>query len=304
MLTFGDRLRAEREKRSIGLDEIAASTRIHRRHLEALERNEFGELPGPVFNRGYVRAYAAFLHADPEPLLRAYNRELRVRELPEEIAGTADPLVELRRVLEVRPARFGFLRPRGVLTLLALCVGLALLALVMTSWLAGSAETPVVAAKSPPALSAPAQPEPKGAAAPEPVAPIAHAAAEPIPAPAPAKPPPRPQATLGVPDFGVGGRIVDRVLVNRTDRFEEGTEAWFWTLVVGGRHGDTVRHVWIRDGRVARSAELSIGGSRWRTYSRMFLPLGAVGSWTVEARDASGTVLARAEFLVSPRAAR
>ena len=66
MGAFGDRLRREREMRGITLDEITESTKISRRHLEALEGEHFNQLPGGVFNKGFVRAYAHFLGIDED----------------------------------------------------------------------------------------------------------------------------------------------------------------------------------------------------------------------------------------------
>jgi len=80
----------------------------------------------------------------------------------------------------------------------------------------------------------------------------------------------------------------------------EGSEVVFWTLVVGGRPGDSIRHVWFEDGRAVMRADLDIGGAHWRTYSRLGLPRGATGPWTVEARDPEGRLLARQEFLCVP----
>lgn len=74
-MSFGEELRRERELRQITLREISESTKISLRHLEALERNEFGGLPGGVFNRGFVRAYAEFIGVDPEAMVNAYLLE-------------------------------------------------------------------------------------------------------------------------------------------------------------------------------------------------------------------------------------
>lgn len=64
--TFGDRLRREREMRGIKLEEIAESTKIGKRNLLALEEEHFDQLPGGIFNKGFVRAYAKFLGLDEE----------------------------------------------------------------------------------------------------------------------------------------------------------------------------------------------------------------------------------------------
>jgi cytoskeletal protein RodZ len=73
MGAFGDRLRREREMRGITLEEITESTKISRRHLEALEGEHFDQLPGGVFNKGFVRAYARFLGIDGDQAVADYS---------------------------------------------------------------------------------------------------------------------------------------------------------------------------------------------------------------------------------------
>ena len=72
MGVFGDRLRREREMRGVTLDEIAESTKISRRSLEALEEENFDLLPGGIFNKGFVRAYARYLGIDEERAVADY----------------------------------------------------------------------------------------------------------------------------------------------------------------------------------------------------------------------------------------
>ena len=69
---FGERLRRERELRGISLDEIAAVTKIGTRLLRALEEEQFDLLPGGIFNKGYVRAYAKHLGIDEEQAVADY----------------------------------------------------------------------------------------------------------------------------------------------------------------------------------------------------------------------------------------
>ena len=66
MGSFGERLQREREMRGITLEEIADSTKIGTRSLRALEREDFDKLPGGIFNKGFVRAYARYLGIDEE----------------------------------------------------------------------------------------------------------------------------------------------------------------------------------------------------------------------------------------------
>ncbi len=64
MESFGARLKREREQRKITLDEIAVSTKIGTRFLAAIEEDRFDQLPGGIFNKGFVRAYARHLGMD------------------------------------------------------------------------------------------------------------------------------------------------------------------------------------------------------------------------------------------------
>ena len=72
MGSFGERLRREREMRGISLDEMATATKISTRNLKALEEEKFGQLPGGIFNKGFVRAYAKFLGIDEDQMVAEY----------------------------------------------------------------------------------------------------------------------------------------------------------------------------------------------------------------------------------------
>src|ERR1700681_2896433 len=70
--TFGDNLKREREMRGVSLDEISAATRIATRFLQAIENDQWDQLPGGVFNRGFVRAVAHYLGLDEENTVAEY----------------------------------------------------------------------------------------------------------------------------------------------------------------------------------------------------------------------------------------
>ncbi len=88
MSTFGERLRREREMRNISLDEIAATTKVGTRLLRALEDEQFDQLPGGIFNKGYVRAYAKFVGIDEEQAVADYLQA--VQEAPPDVHGNAE----------------------------------------------------------------------------------------------------------------------------------------------------------------------------------------------------------------------
>ena len=73
MASFGENLRREREMRGVTVEEISAATKISVRFLHALEEEEFSKLPGGVFNRSFIRAYARYLGLDEEPVIAEYQ---------------------------------------------------------------------------------------------------------------------------------------------------------------------------------------------------------------------------------------
>jgi len=70
--SFGARLKREREQRGISLDDVALSTKIGARFLRAMEEEKFDQLPGGIFNRGFVRAYARRVGIDEEQAVADY----------------------------------------------------------------------------------------------------------------------------------------------------------------------------------------------------------------------------------------
>ncbi|HEV7922495.1 MAG TPA: helix-turn-helix domain-containing protein, partial [Thermoanaerobaculia bacterium] len=73
LASFGEELRREREIRGISLKEISDATKISKRFLEAIERNDHKTLPAPVFTRGFVREYARDLGLNAEEMVNRYN---------------------------------------------------------------------------------------------------------------------------------------------------------------------------------------------------------------------------------------
>jgi cytoskeleton protein RodZ len=72
MGSFGDRLKKEREQRGITLDDISLTTKIGTRLLRALEEEKFEQLPGGIFNKGFVRAYARHVGLDEDQTVADY----------------------------------------------------------------------------------------------------------------------------------------------------------------------------------------------------------------------------------------
>jgi cytoskeleton protein RodZ len=89
--TFGENLKRERELRGVTLDEICSATRIAKRFLQAIENEQWEQLPGGVFNRGFVRAVARYLGLDEENTVAEYT--LAVGDRPSVPVWTGSPPV-------------------------------------------------------------------------------------------------------------------------------------------------------------------------------------------------------------------
>src|SRR6266436_6515141 len=70
--SFGTTLREAREQRGVSLRQIANATKISVSVLDALERNDISRLPGGIFGRAFVRAYAVEVGLDPEQTIHDF----------------------------------------------------------------------------------------------------------------------------------------------------------------------------------------------------------------------------------------
>lgn len=81
--SFGATLQQARKKKQVSLDEAAGELFILKRHLQALEDENFSDLPQPAFARGFAINYAKYLGLDPVKIASsfdtAYPNELKVQ---------------------------------------------------------------------------------------------------------------------------------------------------------------------------------------------------------------------------------
>ena len=66
---LGETLRRARLSKNVTFEDAERVTRIRREYLEALEKEDFGRLPAPVYARGFLRSYAGYLGLDPGQLM-------------------------------------------------------------------------------------------------------------------------------------------------------------------------------------------------------------------------------------------
>ncbi len=80
--SLGAYLRTEREMRGMSLSELAAETRVPETTLQHIEADRFDDLPGEVFVRGFLRAYARAVELDPDRILELLDRPAPSPTLP------------------------------------------------------------------------------------------------------------------------------------------------------------------------------------------------------------------------------
>lgn len=166
----GARLRAAREAKQITLREIATTTKISVGTLEALEENDVARLPGGIFTRAFVKAYASEVGLDPEATMRDF-----MAQVPSESATTVklDPRAHEHDLFQSQQRMAG-----AVLKLLL--VGVPLAGLLLFFGMRGGPADDLEPTEESAEVTAPA--------APVPTAPVSAPAPTPVTRDAPAEP--------------------------------------------------------------------------------------------------------------------
>jgi cytoskeletal protein RodZ len=97
MERFGSELRVERERRQITLETICAITKVSVRHLEALEADQYTDLPGGVFRKGIVRSYLSAVGLEENGWLERFDATLRANGTSAEEADWVEFAENVRR---------------------------------------------------------------------------------------------------------------------------------------------------------------------------------------------------------------
>ena len=96
-MDIGAALREARQRRNRTLRQVSAATKISVEILEKIERNKFDSLPGGLFRRGYLRAFALDVGVDPEAVVEAYRAEYEPPpEVPEKATRSSMSPDQLR----------------------------------------------------------------------------------------------------------------------------------------------------------------------------------------------------------------
>lgn len=93
-VSVGERLRLAREAKGLSLEDVAAQTRIPRRHLESIETGDWSSLPAPTYTMGFAKSYATAIGLDRAEIgdqLRAEMGGARATTTDPEVFEAADP---------------------------------------------------------------------------------------------------------------------------------------------------------------------------------------------------------------------
>ena len=80
---IGRFLEQKRKERGLSLEEVEQATKIRKRYLTGLEREDYAMLPDAVYAHGFLKTYANFLGLDGEAL----SRQLKSRRKPRRERG-------------------------------------------------------------------------------------------------------------------------------------------------------------------------------------------------------------------------
>ena len=148
---FGPRMKRARETRGVSLRQIATRTKISVSALEALERNDISRLPGGIFGRAFVRAYAEEVGLDPEQTIREF-----IEAFPHDTVTAGSPYVPAEDHAAVESSRRSA-ETALKLALISLPVAAAIIYFAMMR--GPEPEQPAPAAQAAPATPPPAAPQ-------------------------------------------------------------------------------------------------------------------------------------------------
>lgn len=80
MLTIGEILKKEREDKKLILEDIEKGTKIRKKNLEAIEKNEWEKFSSKTYIIGVIKTYGRFLNINQEKLLAVFRREYEKKE--------------------------------------------------------------------------------------------------------------------------------------------------------------------------------------------------------------------------------
>ena len=88
-----------RERRGISLQQISDATKISVRFLQAIESEEFEQLPGGIFSTSYIRQYAQHVGMEESAVLAVYNGKMCPPPPPDRKDGSSETLFYFKQAV-------------------------------------------------------------------------------------------------------------------------------------------------------------------------------------------------------------
>ena len=124
----GNKLREARTRRRLGLQDVEAATKIRGRYIQAIENEDWDQLPGDTYARAFIRTYGGFLGLDGERLAEE-QRQARGSTRP----GERLPRVEPRPRRVTRERRTPAVPPRLIAFIVSALLVVALIVIGLSS---------------------------------------------------------------------------------------------------------------------------------------------------------------------------
>jgi cytoskeletal protein RodZ len=134
--TLGNFLKKIRQSSGWQLKDISQRIKIKEEYLQALEEDNYHQLPSPTYARGFLEHYAEFLNLDPKQIIERYRRESQFFEVREKI---------LKKQGLTQSTLPGFLKKKKISTLNLQKIGTIVVVIVFLFyfiWLVGQALLP------------------------------------------------------------------------------------------------------------------------------------------------------------------
>jgi len=118
--TLGDELKYWREKRGLSLNEASLKANVQEKYIRALEKNEYSDLPEPLYAKNFLKAYLKILGLKESRFLKTFDKERRIAQKKDNATVKKKPVNQLSKTHLI-------VAPRVLKIILASIVGLAII---------------------------------------------------------------------------------------------------------------------------------------------------------------------------------
>lgn len=119
----GAMLRQARESAGWSIDTVSQQLKLAPRQVQALEADDYAQLPGRTFVRGFMRNYARLLHLDPDALLAALPESAAAPSLDRPtLASTTRTMGDLPSETPAKPSSARWAIPLALVAIIAIAL--------------------------------------------------------------------------------------------------------------------------------------------------------------------------------------